>query len=68
MTRCIRCKRPLPLVDVGEDEETRWACAACGTVYLAAIDPRARYEQRQDVVHVPADDAREAVRISQKPG
>jgi hypothetical protein len=66
VTRCIKCKRPLPFVNAVEGDETRWACAAGGTVYIATIDPRARYEQRQDVVPVPVDDARECVKISQK--
>jgi len=65
--RRIKCKRPLPLVDAEEGDAIQWACAVRGTVYLAAIDPRARHEQRQDVVRVPADDARESVEISQKP-
>jgi hypothetical protein len=49
MVICSGCNRPLPLVDAPEEELAGWACAHCGTVYRAAIDPRSTEDERRMV-------------------
>jgi len=50
MVLCTGCNRPLPLMDATEDELAGWACAHCGAVYRAAIDPRSTEQERRQVV------------------
>jgi hypothetical protein len=49
MVLCSGCNRPLPLVDASDEELAGWACAHCGTVYRAAIDPRSTEDERRRV-------------------
>ncbi len=50
MVLCAGGNRPLPLMDATEDELAGWACAHCGAVCRAAIDPRSTEQERRQVV------------------
>ena len=63
MISCVRCKRPLPLVDAPEHELSNWVCAACGTAYRAAIDPRSNRQERKQVLLDPRAQAADGLKI-----